>query len=157
MTYDELVLAPLPANEEATLFSKRAPEYLLCFNDTCPLSARCLHWLVGCHADVCGHVVTVVNPRHPSIQEGACKHFREKLRVAMKTGMQHFYLDMTGRQERAIRNRLIEIFNRRVYYAIRNGKRLITPEEQQTIANVCRENGWTGPLVFDSEQADYLW
>ena len=157
MTYDEFILDPLPADEESALFREQAPHYLLCFNDACPLSVHCMHWLVGRHADVCGTVVHVVNPRHPSVQDGECRHFREKLRVAMKTGMRNFYADMSGCQEHAIRTRLIEIFNRRVYYAMRNGQRLITPEEQQTIADVCRQHGWTGPLAFDSERADYLW
>ena len=157
MAYEEIILDPLPADEEAALFRERAFQYLLCFNDACPLSAHCMHWLVGRHADVCKTTVYAVNPRHPSVQDGKCPHFREKLRVTMKTGMRNFFVGMTGRQEHAIRARLIEIFNRRVYYAMRNGQRLITFEEQQTIADVCRQNGWTGPLTFDSEGADYLW
>lgn len=157
MANEEIILDPLPADEEAALFRERAPQYLLCFNEACPLSARCMHWLVGCHADVCQTLVYAVNPHHPSVQGGNCRHFRERLRVAMKTGLHRFYTGMTGRQERAIRTRLIEIFNRRVYYAIRNGQRLVTPDEELTIADVCREYGWTGPLAFDSEQADYLW
>ena len=37
------------------------------------------------------------------------------------------------------------------------GDRLITPAQQQTILNVCRANGWQGPINYDGEQEDWLW
>jgi hypothetical protein len=40
---------------------------------------------------------------------------------------------------------------------MRKGDRLITPAQQQTILNVCRANGWQGPINYDGEQEDWLW
>jgi len=40
---------------------------------------------------------------------------------------------------------------------MRGGDRLITPEEQETIATICRLNGWTDPVVYDGEEEDWVW
>ena len=40
---------------------------------------------------------------------------------------------------------------------MRNGKRLIIPEDQEIIAAVCRLHGWNGPFVYDGEEEDGLW
>ena len=71
--------------------------------------------------------------------------------------MTQFYVDMPGRMEHNIRQELIWTFGRSQYFEMRNGKRLISPEEQETIAAVCRSHGWIGPLVYDAEQEDWLW
>ena len=35
------------------------------------------------------------------------------------------------------------------------GLRLISPEDQEVIATVCRSHGWNGPLVYDGEQEEH--
>ena len=59
--------------------------------------------------------------------------------------------------EHHIRWQLIACFGRRQYFEMRKGDRLITPAQQQTILNVCRANGWQGPIIYDGEQEDWLW
>jgi hypothetical protein len=75
----------------------------------------------------------------------------------MKKGMTRFYLDMPGRMEHNIRQELIYTFGRTQYFEMRNGKRLISPEDQEVIAAVCRSHGWDGPFVYDGEEEDWLW
>ena len=38
---------------------------------------------------------------------------------------------------------------------MRKGLRLISPEDQEVIAAVCRSHGWNGPLVYDGEQEEH--
>ena len=64
---------------------------------------------------------------------------------------------MPGRVEHNIRQELIWHFGRTQYFEMRNGKRLISPEDQEVIAAVCRSNGWNGPFVYDGEQEDWTW
>jgi hypothetical protein len=40
---------------------------------------------------------------------------------------------------------------------MRRGDRLITPEQQQQIEQVCRRNGWQGELNYDGEEEDWAW
>ena len=138
-------------------FRKKADNYLVCFMEQCPLHQQCLRWLVGQYADQQQAVITVVNPLNPRHGTTDCDMFRKNERVMMKVGLTHLYLDMPGRMERAIRRQLIKLWGRKYYFEMRRGDRLITPAQQQDVVNVCRQHGWTGPIVYDGEQESWLW
>ena len=40
---------------------------------------------------------------------------------------------------------------------MRKGLRLISPEDQEVIAAICRSHGWDGPLVYDGEEECMRW
>lgn len=145
------------AAQEEIIFRMKADSYTPCFIETCAKREQCLRWLVGQYADARLLCLTSVNPRNAQLQAGDCQMYREKVRVVMKLGMTHFYENMTARQERTIRKALIATFNRKYYFQMRRGDRPIDPEAQATIAGICREYGWTGPLVYDGETVDYQW
>lgn len=144
-----------PSQEE--VFRQKTHHYLMCFIESCPLRQQCLHWLVGLYADTMPYALNSMNPRNPKVGGENCEMFRPNVRTVMKKGMTHFYYDMPGRMEKAIRQELIWNFGRTQYFEMRNGKRLITPEDQEIIATVCRLHGWNGPLVYDSEEEDWQW
>lgn len=139
------------------ILRQKADHYLVCFNDQCPRREQCLRWLTGCH--VAPQLVSTVsvNLRNPQVGSEQCMLYRPKVRVTMKRGLTLFYVNMTSRQEHAIRQELISIYNRKVYYQMRNGHRLITPEQQQEIEQVCRSHGWNGPFLYDGEEEDFAW
>jgi hypothetical protein len=83
--------------------------------------------------------------------------YRENQTASYARGMMHFYDEMTSRQERAIRRRLINAYSRKPYYEYRNGDRPISPEMQQNIARICREEGYTAEPHYDSWEEDFLW
>ena len=142
---------------EADIFSKKVPHYLVCFINSCPLHEQCLRWLVGRHApqEPLSHVA--VNPLNPNVGVDNCELYRPNVRVIMKRGLTHFYYDMPGHTEKAIRSALIGHFGHKYYFEMRKGERLITPDQQQTIERVCRHYGWNGPLNYDGEQEDWDW
>lgn len=150
---------PLSATHqsEADIFRQKADHYLICFNDLCPRREQCLRWLAGCHIDPQLVSTVSVNLRNRQVSGEQCNLFRPKMKVAMKRGLTLFYVNMTGSQERMIRRQLIDIFNRKVYYQLRNGRRLINPEQQQVIEQVCRSHGWNGPFQYDGEELEYNW
>ena len=145
----------MPSQEEA--FREKVQHYSVCFIENCPLKEQCLHWLVGQYADPMPFVQTSMNPRNPKIGGENCEKFRPNVRAVMKKGMTRFYLDMPGRVEHNIRQELIWHFGRTQYFEIRKGLRLISPEDQEVIAAVCRSHGWDGPFVYDGEEEDWLW
>ena len=144
-----------PSQEE--VFREKTHHYLMCFIESCPLKEQCLHWLVGQYGDTMPYAQLSMNPRNPKVGGEHCEKFRPNERVVMKKGMTHFYLDMPARVEKAIRRDLIMHFGRTQYFEIRKGLRLITPEDQELIAAICQEYGWSGPLVYDDEEDDWLW
>lgn len=142
---------------EAEVFRKKSLHYLVCFVEACPLRERCLRYLVGQYASGDAAATSSVNPHYSNVGSENCKLYRPDEYVLKKRGMKNFYYDMPGHIEYAIRRHLLRIFSHRHYYEMRNGTRLITPDEQQRIAEVCRLHGWTGDLHYDGEQKDWLW
>ena len=145
------------AQQEADIFRQQASRYMVCFPDGCSRHEACLHWLVGQYVNEDAVVLQSVNLRNRLVRQDQCPLFRPKVYGKQKRGMLHFYDDMPGRIERAVRLQLIHIFNRKVYYQMRNGQRPISPDEQQQIAAVCQRYGWTGPLSYDSEEEGFVW
>ena len=142
---------------EKEVFSHKAPNYLLCFINECPRRATCLRWLVGQELQSNEYNILSVNPMHPEVKANKCALYREKKHVRYAKGMMHFYDEMTRSQEVGIKHRLIVHYGRRQYYEYRRGERLISPEMQAFIGQVCKEHGYTKELRYDGWQDDYAW
>jgi len=142
---------------EKEVFSHKAPNYLLCFINECPRRATCLRWLVGQELQSNEYNILSVNPMHPDVKANKCALYREKKHVRYAKGMMHFYDEMTRSQEIGIKHRLIVHYGRRQYYEYRRGERLISPEMQAFISQVCKEHGYTKEPRYDGWQDDYAW
>lgn len=142
---------------EKEIFSHKAPNYLLCFINECPRRATCLRWLVGQELQSNDYNILSVNPMHPEVKANKCALYREKKHVRYAKGMMHFYDEMTRSQEVGIKHRLIVHYGRRQYYEYRRGERLISPEMQAYIGQVCKEHGYTKEPRYDGWQEDYAW
>ena len=142
---------------EKEVFSHKAPNYLLCFINECPRRATCLRWLVGQELQSNDYNILSVNPMHPEVKANKCALYREKKHVRYAKGMMHFYNEMTRSQEIGIKHRLIVHYGRRQYYEYRRGERLISPEMQAFIGQVCKEHGYTKEPLYDGWQEDYAW
>ena len=142
---------------EKEVFSHKAPNYLLCFINECPRRATCLRWLVGQELQSNDYNILSVNPMHPEVKANKCALYREKKHVRYAKGMMHFYDEMTRSQEIGIKHRLIVHYGRRQYYEYRRGERLISPEMQAFIGQVCKDYGYTKELRYDGWQDDYAW
>ena len=142
---------------EKEIFSHKAPNYLLCFINECPRRATCLRWLVGQELQSNDYNILSVNPMHPEVKANKCALYREKKHVRYAKGMMHFYDEMTRSQEIGIKHRLIVHYGRRQYYEYRRGERLISPEMQAFIGQVCKEHGYMKEPHYDGWQDDYAW
>ena len=142
---------------EKEIFSHKAPNYLLCFINECPRRATCLRWLVGQELQSNDYNILSVNPMHPEVKANKCALYREKKHVRYAKGMMRFYDEMTRSQEVGIKHRLIVHYGRRQYYEYRRGERLISPEMQEFIGQVCKEHGYTKEPHYDGWQDDYAW
>ena len=142
---------------EKEIFSHKAPNYLLCFINECPRRATCLRWLVGQELQSNDYNILSVNPMHPEVKANKCALYREQKHVRYAKGMMHFYDEMTRSQEIGIKHRLIVHYGRRQYYEYRRGERLISPEMQAFIGQVCKEHGYTKEPHYDGWQDDYAW
>lgn len=139
------------------ILRKKSKHYLHCFNIDCARHNSCLCWLVAQHTEKTDINILSVNPMNPDVKAGNCMMYRENVKVNYARGMVHFYDQMTSKQERAIKKRLIATYSRKPYYEYRNGIRPIGPEMQKNIARICREEGYTAELQYDSWEEDFLW
>ncbi len=145
-------------NNQQEIFREKAVNYLVCFNNHCPLHGRCLRYDVGQAADPKLLAVSAVHPNYEHAEDGQCDLFRDHTPQRMNVGMKlHFYTNMPAHVAVAIKKRLIARNCRATYYQYHNGRRPITPDYLAFIEQVCREEGWTGPLTFDGETEDYVW
>ncbi len=134
-------------------FETMPGNYLLCFNDACPLADGCLHRLAARCGKQRSAVVTAVNP---AVCHGeGCPYHRPNHIVTMAYGMKNSFHDVKADDIAALRNALIRHFGHGSYYVRRNGTRPITPDEQAYIAGVFGQFGYT--VAFDRMAEETLW
>ena len=145
-------------NKETLFAQNAAKNYVVCYNDQCPLHEQCLRYDAGQFKTASSLIIRTVNPNHKLVAANNCPMFRDNRPQRMVVGMKkHFYRDMPARIATSIKARLIDHNCRSTYYQYHNGKRPITPDLLAFIKQVCREEGWTQPLVFDGETEGYAW
>ena len=136
---------------------KKSAHYLPCFIKDCPKHQTCLHWLTGEQTQNQSLVITSVNPMNPNVKAGCCELYRENKTASYARGIMHLLDMIPYTQARSIKRRLIQTFTHKRYYEFRNGTRLISPTEQEQIARICQDEGWTGDIRYDGWEEDYLW
>lgn len=75
----------------------------------------------------------------------------------MAVGMLHLYDNLNYRDALVVRREIYLHFGRGTYYRIRNGERMIAPDEQNFIKQVFRKHGITSDPVFDGYEDAYEW
>lgn len=139
------------------ILKKNAPKYTVCFNDKCQLHESCLRWQTGLHVPSEQRTTACINPHIAGYGTNNCPECRSDKPVRMPKGMIHFYENMPGKTERAIKADLIDRYTRVGYYKMRNGMRQITPEMEAEITEICSRHGWTEPPIFDNYVEELLW
>jgi hypothetical protein len=151
------VLPKMKLMIDENILREKAKKYLVCFHATCPRREHCLRWIASHYVPERLFSVICINPNHVGDVTDSCIAYRDDQPQRVPVGMVHFYEAMPGAMERAIKSRLIEYYSRVIYYRYRRGELLITPDVEQVIERVCRECGWTAPLVFDGYSEELLW
>ena len=128
-----------------------------CFNGQCLCADKCLrHLLTACIPEDRNYVTTV-NPGKAVPDGKSCPFFLPKKVVRLAVGMLHLYDNLNYRDALAVRREIYLHFGRGTYYRIRNGERLIAPDEQNFIKQVFRKHGITSDPVFDGYEDAYEW
>ena len=138
------------------LIFQNAPEhYLFCYNDECELADNCLHRLVAQYGNTTEKIVHAVNPKLSCGKN--CRYHRPKKVVTVAYGMLHSYDKVLAADIVSIRKAIIAHFGNGSYYARRNGKKPITPNEQQYISKIFHSHGYPDGAVFDRYVDELEW
>ncbi|MBO5187318.1 MAG: hypothetical protein J6B91_09830 [Prevotella sp.] len=141
--------------DEEKIYQNMPEHYLLCYNEECEQAANCLRRLAAKYGSPADAVLQVVNPR---LNRGlTCKYRKPKKVVTMAYGMLHTYDKVLAKDIGSLRGAIKDYFGNGSYYLRRNGKRPVTPAEQQYISKIFRSHGYADGAVFDRYVDEVEW
>lgn len=129
--------------------------FQLCFNDSCPRSAECLRHRAGTTLTADRQWGPAVYPT--ALQaDGACRWFKQVRVMHGAWGFDTLFADVKRRDDTPLRSALKNYLGGNgTYYLYHNGKKLLTPEQQEWILNLFRSYGYTENLTFDGYRDEY--
>lgn len=122
--------------------------FLHCLNKECKLSAECLRYQVALRIDPKRVSVPVLSPVYIS-NEKECSHYMPDRLERFALGITHLLDELPHNEAIAIKEQLVNHFNRSTYYRCLRKERLISPEEQAFIRRIFESRGITKEPVFD--------
>lgn len=140
-------------------------DYIYCpvADEVCPRARHCLRALAyrmlpTMEQPAKPGPIRIVHPACQTTAKDGCEYYREDTPVRFARGMTKLFDDIPHRLEADMRRRIMACFSCRSYYfQSRKGERLITPQEQQSIANVFRRAGLEAGPIFDSYIEEVYW
>ena len=140
---------------EQNIFSNMPEHYLLCYHTECERASTCLHWLAGQHGNTADVIVQTVNPK---LNGGpACRYHKPLTTVRMAYGMKHSFDHVLAVHIASLRKAITSHFGNGSYYLRRNGRRPITPEEQEFVRSLFRKYGYPDDALFDRYADEVEW
>ena len=130
-------------------FDNLPSNYSVCTFADCPLASTCLHQLA--YYELAGRTdfLRLISPRLCSKDE-KCSRYRDNMPQRYARGFTKMQDHMLTTQFRRFKILMMSRYPRSTYYALRSGKVLLSPKEQNYILGVLRKIGITEDLKFDS-------
>ena len=137
-------------------FRKLATKTVVCQSLNCPIREHCLRSVLKDYVPEDYIIVKAINLRNPKMQSEDCPQYCPDHPVRMPLGLKQMYYDMPTHLGRAIKNRLIYLLNRKLYYEYHNGRRPVTPDVEAIIRQTLLAAGWQQDPAFDGYVEEYL-
>ena len=134
-------------------FENKPKNFIVCFNERCSLENKCLRRLVAIHDSENRDLLLSVNTS--KFNESNCKYFLENKKTRIAYGMKDSFEEVKAKDIANIRRELKNHFGLTYYYERRNGKRAITPEDQEFITRLFNSYGYE--IKFDEIREEILW
>ncbi len=122
--------------------------YVICTNISCPLKDKCLRYLTGLNTpDVIDHANCVL-PK--ALENGQCRWFDPQKVVVNALGFIHLYDRVMKKDFTRMRKEVTRyLHGAKLYYEYKDGKRPLSPEQQQWIRNYVKSCGYDWEVEFD--------
>ena len=135
-------------------FSRIPPSWRYCFNRDCPMSRQCLRFQTGLELPADLQSGKAVFPT--ALSGGQCSFFRRDEKVRLASGFVIAGNPQLSSLFTALRHLIGNILGHGgTYYLYRNGKRWLTPAQQEAVTELMRDQGYTGEVVFAKYKDDY--
>ena len=134
--------------------SQISPSWLYCFNAQCPMHDSCLRFQSALEMPDDKEIGSAVYPN--ALRNGQCRFYRKDEKVTLATG---FVVEGNPRAS----NMFIEmrywitkyLGGNGTYYLYRNGKKWLSPKQQEDIRRIFRRAGYTDKVVFGHTKEEY--
>ena len=141
---------------EKQLESKNIPYgYKLCFNESCPLRDKCLHY----QAYLLKPADRIGGPAiYPDAwKNGQCQRFNEAKQVQKAWGFTHIYDNVPHHLRASARRCVSNYFSAGSgpYYRYHHGENKLSPRQQADIMAILAKFGSTEDLAFDYYETDW--
>lgn len=136
-------------------FNDIPDRWAVCLNDNCPKADECLRHLAS--KEMPQTVTRWMCVMPSALQDGECKYFVKEEKIRMARGFRSLFDGMSSRDARHdLRMKLSEFFGSTgSFYRCKDGKRLLTPQEQQEIMKLIEQYGYKTESVFDEYVITY--
>ena len=129
-------------------FSAMPSSYVVCWHHDCPLKDNCLRHLGASHVPTDCRTVQSVNLNLVRPEKGQCALQRPVRFIRNAWGLRHIYDNVPHSKYDAIHSRIHLALKNSTYYDYYNERKPMSPEVQEYIQRVFRENGITEPVIF---------
>lgn len=130
--------------------------HILCVKSDCPKRDTCIRYQTYLQTGEADEQITILNPRLlPS--DGSCYRHAVSVTVQDALGFRQVLKRIPECQKKPVYDALMAHFGKNPYYDRRNGIHPITPEEQDYVRSVFREQDVTEENLFDGYRDRTEW
>ena len=134
--------------------SQIAPSWLYCFNAQCPKHDSCLRFQSALEMAADRDNGWAVYPN--ALKNGQCRFYRKDEKVMLATGFVVKDNPRVSSMFVEMRRRITNYLGGNgTYYLYRNGKKWLSPQQQEDIRNIFRNAGYTDEVVFEKTKETY--
>lgn len=140
--------------EDKFNFKQVPQDWAICYVPQCPRKDECLRYQMCLRAPQGRVYHKCILPT--VLSQGECQHFRpiDKIRVAL--GFRNIFNEVKAKDITRMRAELADFLGSQpTYYRYRDGRRSLTPLQQQWIRDMFRRYGYTEEIVFDDSKDIY--
>lgn len=135
-------------------FNQIPASWKFCFNRDCPMCAECLRYQTALEIPDDRLWGEAVFPT--ALKEGRCQFFRKDEQVTLATGFTGGGHPAMGDAFLRMRHRLTNYLGGNgTYYLYRNGKKWLSPSQQEDIRKMFRLVGYEMEVEFDTTKLAY--
>ena len=134
-------------------FTQVPKGWKFCFNSQCPMHGECLRFQTALEMPDDRKWGSAVFP--PAQKNGQCKFFKKDEKVILATG---FVTANFAQNDMFVklRHRLTDYLGGNgSYYLYRNGKKWLSPTQQEGIREIFRKAGYRDEIIFKKQKEDY--
>ena len=134
-------------------FTQVSAGWKFCFNSQCPLHGECLRFQAALEMPEDKEWGSAVFP--PALKNGQCKFFRKDEKVILTTGFLTSDPNLNNMFVKLRHQLTTYLGGNGTYYLYRNGKKWLSPTQQEGIRAIFRKAGYRDEVFFKEQKEDY--